>query len=97
MADSRAVDPKDAPAPAESVVLAAIEHLLDPELTERRRAHDARLNGHVERRVCERVPHRARGRGEGRVREDLVDRLKLGVTRRLGVGREVGVSEISRG
>lgn len=83
-ARSLAVHPEDAPTPTEAVVLAAVEHLLDAHLPEGGRAHDARLNRHVQRRLRERV-RRARGR-QRCVRQDLVDGLQLCMPGRLWVG-----------
>lgn len=69
---------EDATAPAEAVVLAAKVDGLDAQLAQGGRAHDARLDGHVERRVGERV--RSGFWGEGVVCQDGVDGLELCVT-----------------
>ena len=41
------IHPKDTSTPAKPVVPASVEHLLDPELAEGTRTHDAWLNGHI--------------------------------------------------
>lgn len=81
---SLAVHPEDAPAPAEAIVLAAIEHLLYAHLPQSRRAHNAWLDCYIQCGSRKRVCH-ACGR-ERCVREDLVDSLQLGVPRCLCMG-----------
>lgn len=69
------VDAEDAPASAETLVAAAVEHSLDAHLAQRRGAHDAGLHGHVERRVRQGVF--GMGRGELRICEYGVDSFEL--------------------
>ena len=76
-------DPKHAPASPEALVLAPEENLLDAHLAECGRTHDAGLDGHVQRRLRERVQGGAVGR-ERLVREDFVNRLQLRVSGCLG-------------
>lgn len=47
------VHPQHASTPSKLVVFTSVEYLTDAQLTQSGRAHDARLDGHVERRVRE--------------------------------------------
>lgn len=54
-ADIPIINTYDAPASPESLIFTAIEDILNTQLSQGGSTHNARLDGDIQRRVCERI------------------------------------------